>query len=104
MLIFLAIPIAFYNLFFIFVFDMNDEYLNKVKTFLEQEMPKHRDDLRLDGAVFVFSMPEGRIFQPYYEEVHQGVTAHIARIRQRRTDLSFKVWSAFQERDFKILK
>ncbi|RFZ90069.1 hypothetical protein D0C36_22775 [Mucilaginibacter conchicola] len=83
---------------------MDQEYLNKVWTFLKQEMPKHGNDLRLDDGVFVFRMPEGQSFQSYYEEIHEAVKAHIERIRRRETDLSFKVWSPYQERDFKILK
>ncbi|RFZ90074.1 hypothetical protein D0C36_22800 [Mucilaginibacter conchicola] len=67
-------------------------------------MPKHGNNLRLDDGVFVFRKPGGQSFQSYYEEIYQAVILNVERIRQRKTDLHFSVWSSYQERDFKILK
>lgn len=83
---------------------MNEEYLNRVRIYLQQEMPAFRDNLALKAGQVVFTMPDGQAFQPYYETVFTAVSACISRIRNREFDLDFKVWSLNQERDFKILK
>lgn len=83
---------------------MNEEYLNRVLTYLHQEMPKYKNDLSLKAAQFVFILPAGIAFQPYYEDVFTAVSTCTGRIRKSEIDLDFKVWSPNQERDFKILK
>ncbi|TFF34561.1 hypothetical protein [Mucilaginibacter psychrotolerans] len=83
---------------------MNEKYLNRVLIYLHREMPKYKNDLLLKTAQFVFILPAGMVFQPYYEDVHTAVSTCTGRIRKREMDLDFKVWSPNQERDFKILK
>jgi hypothetical protein len=83
---------------------MNDEYLNRVLIFLQQELPGYKDQMALKAGKFVFTLPEGTAFQPWYESVFAEVSACTGRIRNREYDLDFKVWSPNQERDFKILK
>lgn len=83
---------------------MNEEYLNKVLIFLQQELPQFKQDMRISGALIRFTLPEGQAFQPYFEAVQQGVTASVNRIRKRESDLNFSVFTKTQERDFKIRK
>ena len=83
---------------------MNEEYLNRVKIFLAQELPAYRGAVSVSGGKLVFRVPEGRAFQPYYDAVFAAVNGCIARIRNRECDLDFSVQSAVQERDFKIGK
>jgi len=83
---------------------MNEEYLNRVLIYLQQELPAYREVLKLQLGKFVFSVPEETPFQSYYESVFVAVSAATGRIRNREYDLDFNVWSKNQERDFKILK
>lgn len=83
---------------------MNEAYLNRVLTYLQQELPAYREALTLKSGKFVFTLPAALAFQPWYEAVFTAVSASVNRIRNRDCDLDFKVWSKTQERDFKILK
>ena len=83
---------------------MNEEYLNRVLIYLQQELPAYREMLKLQLGKFIFSVPEEAPFQSYYESVFAAVSAATGRIRNREYDLDFNVWSKNQERDFKILK
>lgn len=83
---------------------MNEEYLNRVLIYLQQELLRYRETLALQAGKFVFNVPEGTPFQPHYEAVFADASACVGRIRNREFDLDFKVWSKNQERDFKILK
>jgi hypothetical protein len=83
---------------------MNEEYLNRVNIFLQQELPGYKDELALKSGTFVFTLPAGLAFQSYYEGLFAAVSACVSRIRNRESDLDFKVWSPNQERDFTILK
>ncbi|HTD99026.1 MAG TPA: hypothetical protein VK668_07045 [Mucilaginibacter sp.] len=83
---------------------MNEEYLNRVLIYLQQELPEYRAALSLKAGKFVFTLPEGLAFQPFYEKLFAAVSACTGRIRNREYDLDFKVWSPNQERDFTVLK
>jgi hypothetical protein len=82
----------------------NEDYLNRVKVFLEQELPQYKGVLTVSGNLLLFTVPVSDTFQPYYESLHAAVTACIARIRNLEYDLDFTVRSANQERDFKVYK
>ena len=83
---------------------MNEEYLNRVKIFLAQELPAYKEVLAVSGGKLVFRVPAGQVFQPFYEAVFAAVNSCVSRIRNREWDLDFSVQSAMQERDFKIMK
>jgi len=82
----------------------NEDYLNRVKVFLEQELPQYKGVLAVNGNMLLFTVPADQTFQSYYESLHAAVTACIARIRNLECDLDFTVRSPNQERDFKIYK
>lgn len=83
---------------------MHTEYLEKVRIYLQQEMPGYKADVKLEDGVLVFRVPEGKAFEPYYEAVFVGTSACIGRIRNQEVDLTFSVKSPNQERDFRLLK
>lgn len=83
---------------------MNEEYLNRVLIFLQQELPGYKNLLALKAGKFVFTLPAETAFQLYYESLFTAISACTGRIRNRKHDLDFKVWSPNQERDFKVLK
>jgi hypothetical protein len=82
----------------------NEDYLHRVKVFLQRELPQYKGGLSVNGNVLFFTVPAGQTFQPYYESLHTAVTTCIARIRNREYDLDFTVRSPNQQRDFKLYK
>lgn len=83
---------------------MNENYLNRVLIYLQQEMPAYRELLSLKNETLTVNIPTDVQFQPFYEKFYQEITVCILRIRNREIDLNFKVWSPYQERDFTLLK
>ncbi|SEN96086.1 hypothetical protein SAMN05192574_104765 [Mucilaginibacter gossypiicola] len=71
--------------------------------FLKREMPDTGELIILrDNKVF-FMVPEGQVFQSFYDAVFKSVTQHTKK-RKREADINFCVWSPTQERDFIIPK
>jgi hypothetical protein len=84
---------------------MNRSYLNRVLTYLQQELPEsYRDGVMLLGEKLIIAIPDTVNFQQTYEVLHVHIIDSINRIRNRDIDLEFTVKSPVQERDFKILK
>jgi hypothetical protein len=83
---------------------MHTEYLEKVRIYLQQEMPGFKADIRLENGVLVLRVPEGKAFEPYYDAVFAATSACIGRIRSQEVDLAFSVKSPNQERDFRLIK
>jgi hypothetical protein len=81
---------------------MDAEYLEKVKIYLQQEMPDFEAGICLVWEVLVFRVPARQVFQAYDDAVFAEVTTCITRIRNREPALDFLVRSDFQERDFAI--
>ena len=76
--------------------------MNRVRIYLQQELPEYKGLLTLSGGKLVFAVPLGEAFQPFYERVFPAVNRCMARVRNRECDLDFCVRSPAQERDFRI--
>jgi hypothetical protein len=53
---------------------MNDEYLNRVLIFLQQELPGYKAQVVLKAGKFVFTLPDGTAFQPWYESLFSAIS------------------------------
>ncbi|MEO3405013.1 hypothetical protein AAFN85_13990 [Mucilaginibacter sp. CAU 1740] len=82
---------------------MNTDYLNRVTLFLKREMPDTGELIIVKDDKVFFMVPEGQVFQPFYEAVFKSVTQHTKK-RKREADIHCCVWSPTQERDFIIPK
>lgn len=78
------------------------EYLEKVLTYLKQELPNYQTDISLVKDRFVVTIPESKPFNDAYEDLHLKVSNSIQRIRNREKMLEFTIKSKFQERDFTL--
>lgn len=83
---------------------MNQDYLNRVLTYLQQELPQHKDSIQAVNGRIIVTLTDNCNFQQAYELLHPNFLTCIGRIRNRAIDLEFTIRSASQERDFKILK
>ncbi|MFC0513172.1 hypothetical protein ACFFGT_03135 [Mucilaginibacter angelicae] len=83
---------------------MSNEYLQRVHKYILQKFPAYNSTIAFQQDKLIFVVPDGEIFQPYYEKVFQDLNACITQVRKREIDINIKVWSKYQERDFIILK
>jgi hypothetical protein len=83
---------------------MNESYLKRVVTYLQQELPEYQEMVNLNANEIIFTVHTGASFEQFYQKVFGSVSSCTARIRNREIDLDFKVWSPTQERNFKVLK
>lgn len=83
---------------------MHTEYLERIRIYLQQEMPVYKADMTLENGVLVFGVPDGKVFQPYYDAVFAAASACISRLRNQEIDLAFSVKSPNRERDFHLVK
>jgi len=83
---------------------MEEAYLKRVVVYLQQELPDYKDMVAVENGQLVFIVPMDSAFEAFYQTLLASVSASVARIRNRETDLEFKVCSPSQERDFKVLK
>jgi hypothetical protein len=78
-------------------------YLNKVFTYLKQELPNpYRDTITLVESTFIITAPDDIGFNSLYTELHEKIVTRIERVRKRDYDLNFTVKSTRQLRDFTI--
>jgi len=81
------------------------EYLYKVLIFLRQELPAFSDKLNIQAnKIVVMIQADFSTFNDDYAAIFKLIEGCINRVRNREYDLSFTIWSANQERDFKIYK
>ena len=81
------------------------EYLNRVLTYLKQELPDQYGNMfQLVDNRFTISIRDDVNFITVYDDIYTSISNSISRIRNREIELDFNVKSTHQERDFRILK
>jgi hypothetical protein len=82
-----------------------ESYLEKVRIYLTQELPKsYSQFITVKDSAITVVIPESITFNDGYAKLHPLIEASIQRIRNRKYDLNFIIWTPNQIRDFRIYK